>query len=45
MVNFGRESEASPASVCQEVVEVELKPNVVLPQTSQGVRNSRNTLK
>ena len=45
VVNFGWESTAAPTSVDQEVVQVKPQPNVVLPQTGKGIRNSRKPLK
>jgi hypothetical protein len=44
-MNFWGESLTAPASVDQEVVQVQPQTNVVLPQTSEGVRNSRKRFK
>ena len=45
VVNFGRKSEATPAPVYQEVVQIMCQIDIVLPQTSDSVRNSREFLK
>ena len=45
VVNLGWESEASPAAVYQEVVQILPHGNVVPPQASDGVGNSRKILK
>jgi hypothetical protein len=45
VVNFWRKAHAPPAPVYQEVVQILRQANVVLPQTSNCVRNSRKPLK
>ena len=44
-MNLWRESATASASVDQEVVQVQPQTNVVLPPTSEGVRNSRKRFK
>jgi hypothetical protein len=45
VMNIGRKSAAPSTAVNQEVVKVQLQLRVVVPQASDGVRNSRNLLK
>jgi hypothetical protein len=45
MVNLWRESDAPPAAVYQEVVQILPQAGVVWPQMGDAVRNPRKTLK
>ena len=45
VVNFGRESATATTSVHQELVQVILQPDFILPQSGKGVGDPRKTLK
>jgi hypothetical protein len=44
MLNFRRKSLAAPASIDQEFVQIFTQTSVIIPQSREGIRNSRKAL-